>query len=201
MNTSSLPVANRRSTLREERHPNAVTAPPVHRGSMTPLPWRGFWNSVGTAILMTLTGRRATPHISETQEAWQIAAARRRLVFMLITLASTAAATALFANMQPNYENAWLEWSQIGLFALLSAWVVTGFTTALMGFWVSLRGDKHTISVREVRGHAMNPEARTAIIMPICNEDVATVFAGLRATCESVAATGFAKQFDVFVLS
>jgi membrane glycosyltransferase len=37
--------------------------------------------------------------------------------------------------------------------------------------------------------------------MPICNEDVATVFAGLRATCESVAATGHARQFDVFVLS
>ena len=47
----------------------------------------------------------------------------------------------------------------------------------------------------------MNPEARTAIIMPICNEDVATVFAGLRATCESVAATGNAGVFDVFVLS
>eukprot|EP01031_Cornospumella_fuschlensis_P047566 gene47566-58272_t len=47
----------------------------------------------------------------------------------------------------------------------------------------------------------MNPDARTAIIMPICNEDVATVFAGLRATCESLAATGHARQFDVFVLS
>ena len=37
--------------------------------------------------------------------------------------------------------------------------------------------------------------------MPICNEDVATVFAGLRATCESVAATGHGQTFDVFVLS
>jgi membrane glycosyltransferase len=43
--------------------------------------------------------------------------------------------------------------------------------------------------------------SRTAIIMPICNEDVATVFAGLRATCESLASTGHARQFDVFVLS
>ena len=41
----------------------------------------------------------------------------------------------------------------------------------------------------------MNPLARTAIVMPICNEDVATVFAGLRATCESVAATGHAPRF------
>ncbi|MDB5779989.1 MAG: glucans biosynthesis glucosyltransferase MdoH, partial [Polaromonas sp.] len=43
---------NRRSLLREERHPNAVTAPPVHRGSMAPRPWRGFWNSLGTAALL-----------------------------------------------------------------------------------------------------------------------------------------------------
>ena len=37
--------------------------------------------------------------------------------------------------------------------------------------------------------------------MPICNEDIATVFAGLRATCESLAATGALKLFDVYVLS
>jgi membrane glycosyltransferase len=70
-----------------------------------------------------------------------------------------------------------------------------------MGFWVSLFGDPHTLRAADVREHAMNPDARTALIMPICNEDVATVFAGLRATCDSLAATGEAGVFDVFVLS
>ena len=37
--------------------------------------------------------------------------------------------------------------------------------------------------------------------MPICNEDVTRVFAGLRATYESVAATGDLDRFDFFVLS
>ncbi len=37
--------------------------------------------------------------------------------------------------------------------------------------------------------------------MPICNEDVNRVFAGLRATWESVKATGNAKHFDVYILS
>ena len=87
------------------------------------------------------------------------------------------------------------------LFAVLSTWVVSGFVTALMGFRVSLLGDTHALSARKVRPHADGADARTAIIMPICNEDVATVFAGLRATCESVAATGHARVFDVFVLS
>ena len=54
--------------------------------------------------------------------------------FALLTLVSAACATALFANAQPDYGNAWLEWGQIALFAALSTWVVTGFVTALMGF-------------------------------------------------------------------
>ena len=205
LNATSLRLRAARSQLREERHPNAVTAPPVNRGSMAPLPWRGFWNSVGTGTLMAVSGRRGAPSALDAErklpEGWQRAANARRLTFLLLTLLTTAVATTLFAGVQPDYDNAWLQYGQIALFAVLSAWVVTGFTTALMGFWVSLRGDPHTLSSKEVRDHTMNPEARTAIIMPICNEDVATVFAGLRATCESVAATGNAKVFDVFVLS
>ena len=192
-----------RSPLRQERHPNSVTAPPINRGSMAPRPWRGFWNSIGTALLVKLGAGRhaAAPAAPGARQPWQRAASQRRLAFLALTVLSTLAAATLFARVQPDYDNLWLEYSQIALYAVLSGWVVTGFVTALMGFYVSVRGDKHALSARQVADHPMNPEARTAIIMPICNEDVATVFAGLRATCESVAATGHARQFDVFVLS
>ncbi|CAN7642517.1 glucans biosynthesis glucosyltransferase MdoH [Variovorax sp. LjRoot130] len=196
-----------RSPIREERHPNSVTAPPINRGSMAPRPWRGFWNSIGTALLVKLgagsaaqAARSAAP-ARAAKQPWQRAATQRRLAFMALTVFSTLIASTLFARVQPDYDNLWLEYSQIALYGLLSGWVVTGFVTALMGFYVSVRGDKHALSAKQVADHPMNPEARTAIIMPICNEDVATVFAGLRATCESVAATGHARQFDVFVLS
>ena len=197
---------NRRSLLREERHPNAVTAPPVQRGSMAPRPWRGFWNSLGTAALLPvfkLTGSQLPRKhaATEAMEPWQHAAKRRRIVFMLLTLISTALATALFADMQPIYNNAFLQYGQLTLFALLSAWVVTGFMTAIMGFYVTLRGDPHTLSAKNVQHHTLDKSTRTAIIMPICNEDVRTVFAGLRATCESVALSGHVQAFDVFVLS
>ncbi len=198
-----------RPLLREERHPNSVTAPPIHRGSMVPRPWRGFWNSIGTALLGAAhralpfpnAQRPAAPAARPAEETWERAANRRRWVFALLTALSTVFATVLFANAQPEHHNAWLQAGQLALFALLSAWVVSGFVTALMGFWVSLRGDPHALSAAAVRQHPMNPDARTALIMPICNEDVATVFAGLRATCESLAGTGHARQFDVFVLS
>ncbi|MBU1441806.1 MAG: glucans biosynthesis glucosyltransferase MdoH [Gammaproteobacteria bacterium] len=195
-----------RSPIREERHPNSVTAPPVNRGSMAPRPWRGFWNSVGTALLVKLgaggaSARAAAKAPATALQPWQRAAVQRRTAFIGLTVLSTLIAATLFARVQPDYDNLWLEYSQIALYALLSGWVVTGFVTALMGFYVSVRGDKHALSAKQVAHHPMNPDARTAIIMPICNEDVATVFAGLRATCESVASTGHARQFDVFVLS
>jgi len=198
-----------RSTLREERHPNAVTAPPINRGSMAPRPWRGFWNSLATAALLPvlkLTGRAQapvapSPQRTEKPEPWQLAAKRRRTVFMLLTLVSTVLATRLFADMQPDYDNALLQYGQTALFALLSAWVVTGFMTAMMGFYVMLRGDAYSLSAKNVQHHTLDAATRTAIIMPICNEDVRTVFAGLRATCESVALTSHVRAFDVFVLS
>jgi membrane glycosyltransferase len=192
---------SRRGLPREERHPNSVTAPPIHRGSMTPRPWRGFWNSIGTALLVKLGAGKAAAAPSADRQPWQRAAARRRLVFAALAVFSTVLASMLFAHVQPAGGNRWLEYGQVALYGVLSGWVVTGFVTALMGFWVTLRGDPHALSARQVAGQPMNPEARTAIIMPICNEDVATVFAGLRATCESLAATGHARQFDVFVLS
>ncbi len=197
---------NRRSPLREERHPNAVTAPPLHRGSMAPRPWRGFWRSLGAAALPALAKPAgAAPSSRQTPipalAPWQHAAKRRRAAFLLLTLVSTALATALFADMQPDYDNAFLQYGQLALFALLTAWVVTGFMTALMGFYVTLFGDAHTLSAKQVEGHTLDPATRTAIVMPICNEDVRTVFAGLRATCESIAAAGQVRAFDVFVLS
>ncbi|NML43020.1 glucans biosynthesis glucosyltransferase MdoH [Ramlibacter sp. G-1-2-2] len=190
-----------RPTVRAERHPNSMTAPPFARGSMPPQPWRGFWRSIATALLQTLLRARTSGKRSEPRAAWQDAADRRRVVLVLLTLASAGCASTLFALAQPEIGNAWLRWGQVALFAILSAWVVTGFVTALMGFWVTLFGDRHSLSARSVLNHPVAPAARTAIIMPICNEDVGTVFAGLRATCESVAATGHAPVFDVFVLS
>jgi membrane glycosyltransferase len=193
-----------RSRLREDRHPNSVTAPPLHRGSMPTVPWRGFWNGVGTAVLAAanrLLSPVPAPAPRPRLQPWEQAARRRRAAFALIALLSSAVATALFAAAQPDLDSGWLHFGQIALFAVLSSWVVTGFVTALMGFWVTLRGDAHGLAAKSVAGHGLSPAARTAVIMPICEEHVPTVFAGLRATCESIAATGHAAQFDVFVLS
>lgn len=42
---------------------------------------------------------------------------------------------------------------------------------------------------------------RTAVLMPVHNEDAAAVFARLRAMDASLAETGMSRHFDIFVLS
>src|SRR5690606_6908714 len=81
MDATSAARMNPRSLLREERHPNAVTAPPINRGSMAPRPWRGFWNSIGTVLLSTASGLlppyaqgQAPARAGEPLEPWQNAA-------------------------------------------------------------------------------------------------------------------------------
>src|SRR5437764_7423893 len=69
-----------------------------------------------------------------------------------------------------------------------------------MGAWVLWRGDAHALAVPSAYT-PIDAQARTAIVMPICNEDIATVFGGLRATCESLAATGALRLFDIHILS
>jgi membrane glycosyltransferase len=176
-----------------------ASTPPMNRGSMVALPWRGFMNSLGDLLM----GRRQPwqPAVSGEPQAWERAAIVRRRVLLLLVALSAAGATTLLANMLPAFDAAWLRALQIALYGVLFAWVSAGFFTAMMGFWVLWRGDPHAMSAASVGHTPIHREARTAIIMPICNEQVSTVFAGLRATCESLAATGASSLFDVYVLS
>ena len=90
----------------------------------------------------------------------------------------------------------------LSLFTILFAWVSLGFWTALSGFvLLCVGGDRHALSRSASPTTPIPPEARTALVMPIRNEHVARVFAGIRATWESVPATGLRERFDFFVLS
>jgi len=191
-----------------------ASMPPINRGSMVPRPWRGFVRSVLDASLdagwrtFAALGRAVTPwRIAPApareprQAAWEQAASRRRRVLLALVVLSATGATMLLANILPVHPNATLRVLQIGLFGVLFAWVSAGFFTAIMGFWVLWRGDSHALSARSVGNEALDPAARTAIIMPICNEQVDTVFAGLRATWESLAGNPAAALFDLFILS
>lgn len=175
-----------------------ATAPPIHRGSMTAQPWRGVVASLRAAAT------RAKPAAAAPVERrdWQHAARRRRAALLAVVAMLGLAPAALWLDGGAAGGNAIgpVQALQLLLMAVLFAWVGIGFVTAAMGAWATWRGDRHALRLRDE--HApIDAGARTAIVMPICNEDVATVVAGLRRTCASLAATGALRLFDVYILS
>ncbi|WP_394789490.1 glucans biosynthesis glucosyltransferase MdoH [Rhodoferax sp.] len=176
--------------------------PAFQRGSMLVQPWLGLTGRMrGMEAPQDAPWRASAAEHRAQPMAWEAAAQRRRRWLMFWILAATVFATALLWRAQPGAGADMLLATQLVLFALLFAWVSAGTVTAVMGFYVMLRGDRHTLSARSAVGVTLPADARTAVIMPICNEDVTTVFAGLRATCESLTAAGAERLFDVFVLS
>lgn len=167
-------------------------------GALNPLTrhWQRLWHRSDSA--------QPVPHTEapKLRVAWQRSGARRRLGLLTLMLGQTALATYFMRAVLPYHGGKPLEMISLVLFALLFCWVSAGFWTALAGFWVLLRGnDRFMISASAADGLPISTSARTAIVMPICNEDVRRVFAGLRATIDSVQRKGALDQFDFFVLS
>ena len=133
---------------------------------------------------------------------WRWVGAFRRLILVGLVLAQTAVATYFMTAVLPYHGGKPLEIVSLAPFAVLTGWVSVGFWTAMMGFLLLLFGARRSAICRAVADDASVPEdARTAIIMPICNEDVRRVFAGLRATYDSLSRSGQGQTFDFFVLS
>jgi membrane glycosyltransferase len=172
-----------------------VTAPPIVRTPMQPRPWFGLLRG---SLMAVMPGLQFFWNLA-APPAWVFAAKRRRRALLsIVALIAGSAAALLYSGAPEDAGWAWALYSLLGV--LMLAWVGAGLATALMGALVLLRGDRHALTLADP--HApIDPQARTAVIMPICNEDISTVFAGLRATCESLAATGALKLFDIYLLS
>jgi membrane glycosyltransferase len=94
------------------------------------------------------------------------------------------------------------EWLLLGLFSLCFAWICLSFWTAVAGFLQTLAGER-VPGLRQPSPEEQKAPLtrRTTVVMPIHNEDPATVFANLQATYESLATTGHLEAFDFYVLS
>lgn len=95
-----------------------------------------------------------------------------------------------------------LEWPIFALFVTLFAPIALSFWTAILGFTIRLRGGDELDLSRDIARLPANVQLPlTAIAMPIYNEDPARVFAGLKATYDSVERTGRLESFEFFILS
>lgn len=127
---------------------------------------------------------------------------RRRTAIVTFVVVVTATGSFLMGDLlwgMPLKGSAWLIWA---LFTLLFGLLSFGASQAVFGFFARRgRGDSATIfhTMPEVPGDV--PLAPTAIVLPVYNEEVTRVFAGLRAIYKSLERTGQLEHFDFFILS
>jgi membrane glycosyltransferase len=163
-----------------------VATPPLLRGHMIP-------RVTGPDAKALRRWRRSMP--------WVRAARRRHLALAALVLVPSAVASSYMAGVLPQQGRTGLELAIALVFGALFGWISIGFWTALAGCWVRIRGDRFDIVRASEGGGQISPEARTAILMPICEEPVERVFAGLRALHQSLERAGALQHFDFFVLS
>ncbi|WP_392559713.1 glucans biosynthesis glucosyltransferase MdoH [Orbus mooreae] len=161
---------------------------------------------------------------AEKKKPFEFVAFIRRIVLFILIIGQTFIGSTYLTSLLP-YQgwselNFWQDWQInptlaienltpyllqvviIGLFAILFAWISIGFWTAMMGIIVTVfKGDRYSLKIPKNPETIINKKHRTALVMPICNEDVARVFAGLKATWQSLKETGQLELCDFYILS
>jgi membrane glycosyltransferase len=134
---------------------------------------------------------------------WRRVARIRRLLITTLILYTTVIASSYMADVLPGMGSTRLELAIVVVFGALFAWVSIGFWEAMGGLLTLWRGrDPLAISAAAAESPGrIGEDCRTAVVMPICNEEVGRVFAGLRATYRSLQKTGQIERFHFFVLS
>jgi membrane glycosyltransferase len=192
-----------------------VTAPPLARTSMVPRAWprgllarwvlrfsRGDEPDATTSAEPRASGGEARRRTAELRARSHRAATFRRVVLTGLIVSQTYIASNFMVAVLPYHGRQPLEIAILVLFAILFGWVSAGFWTAMAGFVLLVFGtDRYAITSGVARDAPVDRDARVAIVMPICNESVSRVFAGLTAGYESLARTGELEHFDFFVLS
>ena len=124
----------------------------------------------------------------------------RRVLFLGLTLLTSLSASALMADiLRTNGFTPWEKASLIVFFVLVT-WITGAFWTAVAGFFVQLMGRDPAV-IHSSDGAGKPLKGRTAVVMPIYNEDTGRVFAGLDVIWTSLAAQPEQAAFDLFVLS
>ncbi len=130
-------------------------------------------------------------------EAW------RRLAYALLTIFTAAAGVYMMYDILSANDITVLEGIILVLFAISFSWITTAFWSALCGFALQmLRIDPLSLKpIDSIYNDSLPITTRTAVVMPIYNEDTHRVIAGFEATLRSLEKTGEIATFDFFILS
>ena len=157
------------------------TLPPA---SPLPMPEQSLWEA-----------RRPAPIPAK---AWALAF-RRGLVTSATVALTGAAAYEMYEVLKVGGLTV-AEAMVLGLFVLLFAWIAFSFVSTLIGFVATLFGPDRTLDIDSTAA-LPSLSSRTALLLPIYNEEPHRIMSRLQAIYESLSETGQLPHFEFFVLS
>src|SRR5947209_19755888 len=169
----------------------APAAPPAEAGS----PYLPPEAPLAMPVQSLRDGARAAP----VQFAARSIPARRAFVFGTALLLSVIAAYEMYLVLAVGGLTT-LEAVILVLFVILFAWVALSFASMLGGVIAMVTRRTRALDI-DTNAPLPALHTRTALLLPTYNEDPDRVFSRVQAIYESVAATGQAGCFDVFILS
>jgi membrane glycosyltransferase len=181
--------------------------PPIRRTSMVPSRLerhfvRRLWDKISTRGKSSSTRHEEGLQRNPGATRWRKRAQRRRIVLALVVCLQTVLAIGSLARTFPYPQLSSLELAILAAFAILFSWISFSFWAGVAGFCMRWRNVK-SVSAPRLRAGSEDspPNSRTAVLVPICNEEVGRVFAGIEATYRSLAGTGQLEKFDFYFLS
>ncbi len=144
------------------------------------MPEQSLWRWQGGAIKLRRPGHRLSARI---------------FVFSLTALLVTVGTVMIYKVISP-VNITWLQLLFASLFALTFTWISFSCASACLGFLLIL--------TREEKNPRLSPfekMGRTALVMPLYNEEPSTVFDTLARIAQGLVRAGAGKSFDVFILS
>ncbi len=198
--------------------PVPAALPAMVRGHMTPeeMDRRPWWTAVSRFLqrLKKKLGfkvsstdplaRFRTPRTEHEffNEPWCRVALFRRIILAILVIGPALIAGPVFSTILPQKGSTVLEMILIAVFVLLLAWISIGFWTAMLGFATLVRHFDRMILTRVAEKETViRPNVKTAILFPVCREDMGRVCAGIAATWHSLERAGQREGFDIFILS
>jgi membrane glycosyltransferase len=186
--------------------PRLGSMPPLERGTMVHEPLRRGFVRRGPrrAPATTAPGALYGATLRQMRRGlpWTRVARRRRVLLVLLVLVPTTIASQFMVNVLPYQGRSGLEVAIAVFFGALFGWISIGFWTAVLGFRTLVARDRFQITrLADEAGVELPPGVQTALVMPIAEEPVDRVFAGLRAVHRSLERAGVLDRFHVFVLS
>lgn len=124
----------------------------------------------------------------------------RRTFFLSLVFVSTACGTWAISTILSSHGLTILSWFIIIIFSFLFGWISINFWSVLLGFFISMRKKDPYLQIPT--GLSPIPkDIKIALIMPVHNEEVHSIFSGLRAMYETIEEAGVLDYFDIYVLS